>query len=362
MVLDSAPSDDDSILMNDPYKERLLKIEKEIEKCIPAAVTPEWTILTCGDPLRVIAKGQLEKILEPARTLLARGGKRWRPLLMMLCGELLGGGERALPLTPLVEIVHNGSLIIDDIEDNSKERRSGPAIHLEFGLDVAINAGNFMYFLPAWLIERSSLAKREKQKLFSCFFEDMRRLHWGQGLDILWHRNHEYIPKIEEYLQMCRLKTGSLARMAARMGIIAGGGGEELTQAMGKIAEDFGVAFQIIDDIKNLTTGVPGKQRGDDIIEGKKSLPIVFHLAHSPEDRIRLKKIFASADLKSAGAGVEEGVEEVIAMLQGSGSIEEAGITARRMLKEAKKRLSKKFRPSEPLRLILDLAEGLVGV
>ncbi len=92
----------------------------------------------------------------------------------------------------------------------------------------------------------------------------------GQGLDIQWHNNHECFPLVDEYLQMCRYKTGSLARMAAEIGVAAGGGSDDRALEMGCACEEMGVGFQILDDVVNLTTGNPGKKRGDDIVEGKK--------------------------------------------------------------------------------------------
>lgn len=346
--------------MTDSIEDKLVKIEAEIAQIMPAGISQAWRILTAGESLSPVSTVQLEKIIAPGLALLKRGGKRWRPLLLLLCSELCGSSDRALPLTPLVEVPHNGTLIIDDIEDNARERRGGPAAHLQFGIDTAVNTGNFMYFLPTCLIDQSSLTSEEKLILYRYYLEDMRRLHLGQGLDILWHRDHDYIPGVEEYLQMCRLKTGSMARLAARTGIIAGKGDEALAGEVGKAAEDFGVAFQIIDDIKNLTTGVPGKKRGDDIIEGKKSLPVILYLTRHPEAGTRVKRLFQAArtgrTVRTAGA-----IEKMIGLLEDSGSITGAQQKAETLTGDAKSRLKKLFPPSPCLIQLLDITDSLIN-
>ena len=88
------------------------------------------------------------------------------------------------------------------------------------------------------------------------------------------------------------LKTGSLSRLAAQIGFAVGGTDPNTCLMLGELFEDVGVAFQIIDDVTNLTTGNPGKNRGDDIVEGKKSLPVIFHAMADPDSIPELAKIF----------------------------------------------------------------------
>jgi octaprenyl-diphosphate synthase len=168
--------------------------------------------------------------------------------------------------------------------------------------------------------------------------EDMVRLHFGQGLDILWHRDHENIPSEEQYRDMCRLKTGGLSRLAARAAVIAAGREEQTAENLGRIAEEFGACFQIIDDVKNLGPGVPGKQRGDDIIEGKKSLPIILFLKRYPEHKPEIRGFFEVAggpDQKAAWGAVEE----LIDLIAPSGCLEEAEQQAGDLLVKTKKNL-----------------------
>jgi octaprenyl-diphosphate synthase len=249
---------------------------------------------------------------------------------------------------PLVEFPHNASLIHDDIEDNSDERRGKPAVHLIYGNDAAINSGAFLYFLPLACIESWEAGAEEKNRVWALWAEHMRRLHLGQAMDISWHRDFSSLPSIAEYETMCRLKTGCLARFAALLGVEAAlygprapSGTAEIAAAMekfGSAAENLGVGFQILDDVKNLTTGIPGKKRGDDVVEGKKSLPVLLYL-HAPLAAEAARRAeFTSRCFNAArkgGVAVPQ-VEEFIAALLGAGVLEEAEKRGEKLIAEAR--------------------------
>jgi len=311
----------------------------------------------------------LDAMLDPARELLSRGGKRWRPVLMVCVCEMTGGKrERILPLTPLVELAHTGSLIVDDIEDSAEYRRGGPAVHLLFGVDAAVNAGNLLYFFPALRIHGWGRTDAERSEAYRIYLEGMSRLHIGQGLDIRWHGKRDPVPTIGEYMRMCRYKTGSLARIAAELGALAGqaertdevlGEAELERRGLGSVAEKIGVAFQIMDDVTNLTSGNPGKKRGDDVVEGKMSLPVLLYLSRRPERRESLFEAFETA----AALGMEkagEVVERVIGELTESGAVEEARRTAADMMDEAGRAILAGYPASVPRDLIVEMARGFV--
>jgi len=340
------------------YNNRLQKVEKQLRKAFPSNINFEWVKTISGqkDPLGKIE--QYDAFCEPGRELLNRGGKRWRPVLMLLSCELVGGGESALELTPLVEFPHNGSLIIDDIEDKSEWRRGEKAVHLIYGEDFAINAGNLLYYLPTTLIDNSSFLPERKLLLYQYYSENMRRLHLGQGFDILWH-NGSIIPDPAEYEQMCRFKTGALARMAAQTGVIAGGGSPETAELLGTVCENMGVGFQIMDDVINLTEGNPGKGRGDDIVEGKKSLPVIYHLKKYPSDLTKLEKLFQLAEAKGfEKAGVE--IDKAIDLISSSGALTEAKNRAHEILDISAKTISDNFKKSEASDLIIYMLQNFV--
>jgi octaprenyl-diphosphate synthase len=328
--------------MDQQYTFRLEKIERTLERWLPENPGSAWTAevfpgleQSLGqwvglDLLRVLAA--------PGRDILSRGGKRWRPLLMTLVCEAFGGGEAALPLAPLVEFCHNASLIHDDIEDNSDERRGKPAVHLIHGVDAAINSGSFLYFLPLACIDSWSYADNCRADAYALWAAHLRKLHLGQAIDIHWHRNFDIVPSVDEYLAMCALKTGCLARFAAELGIMAAKTagcecGANKAGALGEAAEKLGIGFQILDDVKNLTTGIPGKKRGDDIVEGKKSLPVLLFLKRYPDKKEMVRRCFTAS--RSKGAGSPE-TEELIQALAVCGVITEAGERGKALIAEAR--------------------------
>ncbi|MEA1911457.1 MAG: polyprenyl synthetase family protein [Spirochaetota bacterium] len=344
--------------MKEIYNDRLQRVEKQLRKAFPANINYEWVKIISGQENPLGKMEQYNEFCEPGRELLNRGGKRWRPVLMLLSCELVGGGESALELTPLVEFPHNGSLVIDDIEDKSEWRRGGKAVHLIYGDDFAINAGNLLYYLPTALIDNSSLDDSKKLLLYKYYSENMRRLHLGQGFDILWH-NSSIIPDPEEYEQMCRFKTGALARMAAQVGVIAGEGSIYTAKLLGTVCENMGVGFQIMDDVINLTTGNPGKGRGDDIVEGKKSLPVIYHLQKKPSDLPILETLFKRAKEKRFEKATAE-IDEAIDLITSSGALEAAKKRAQELLKISEITVSENFKRSEASDLIVYMLQNFI--
>ncbi len=345
--------------MEELYNNRLLKVENQLKKHFPEKINYEWVQNISGMKTPLGKMEEYTAFCKPAKELLGRGGKRWRPVLMLLSCEIAGGDEEdALPLSPLVEFPHNGSLIIDDIEDKSDWRRGGKAVHLIYGEDFAINAGNMLYYLPTALIDNSNFSPDKKLMLYQAYSENMRRLHFGQGFDILWH-NTSIIPNPLEYEQMCKFKTGSLARMAAQTGVIAGGGSKEEKEILGTVCESMGVGFQIMDDVLNLTTGNPGKERGDDIVEGKKSLPVIYYLQKNPEGQGRLNELFKLAGEKGINNSNKE-IEEAVNILNNSGAVKEAEHRARAIMNKSEKKLLEHFNKSKAADLIIYMIRNFI--
>ena len=330
--------------MENQYTRRLKKIEDVMEKWLPETPGSSWLEGVFGPNLTLpqgfVTPELAASLTRPGWDLVNRGGKRWRPLLMVLAAESIAGKngfDAALPLVPLVEFPHNASLIHDDIEDNSDERRGKPAVHLVYGTDTAINSGAFLYFLPlaclsVWAEGVSSAeVLKYKERIWSVWASHMRALHLGQAMDIAWHRDYHSLPGLDEYDRMCRLKTGCLARLAAVLGVYCAGTSpgadlngealESLALAFAEAAEQLGVGFQILDDVKNLDTGLPGKKRGDDIVEGKKSLPVLLYLHRHPEKKDFAARCFTAA--RTHGTAAPE-VEEFIRTLEEAGVLEEA--------------------------------------
>ena len=343
--------------MDQEYTQRIEKIEAELERWLPAK-SESWAETVFpgyGKNVNVMA---LDTLLDPLKDILSRGGKRWRPLLMTLVCETLGGGDSAVALSPLVEFCHNASLIHDDIEDESDKRRGKPAIHKIYGVDTAINSGTFFYFLSTSCIE--SHAPENRGHIYRLWTECMRRLHLGQATDIFWHRNISFVPEIDDYYVMCSMKTGSLARFSAELGAYAARAPEEAARQLGEAAENLGIGFQILDDVKNLTTGIPGKTLGDDIVEGKKSLPVLLYLNKHPENRERVFSNFRAA--RSKGPSAPE-VDNQIEIFKAAGVLAEAEEKSVSLIQKSRKIFNAPecagFPMNEKGRALLD---GLIGL
>jgi octaprenyl-diphosphate synthase len=344
--------------MDRGINQRLRKIEAVLDDWLPRTPDPAWAARVFPGLEDRPGPELLESLILPCRDLLSRGGKRWRPLLMVLICEALGGGDGALPLSPLAEFCHNASLIHDDIEDNSERRRGKPAVHLIYGTDAAINSGSFLYFLPLSCIDSWEAPAERKEPVRAVWGEYLRRLHLGQAMDIHWHRDFGSLPSIPEYYTMCGLKTGCMARLAATLGVLTAlpepGFSrpqiQKTAEGLGQAAERLGVGFQILDDVKNLRAGLPGKERGDDVVEGKKSLPVLLYLhgeggavpalSATEADRRRalVGRCFSRA--RTGGAGAPE-VEELIAALDGAGALERAREQGLALIREGAEGLSR---------------------
>ena len=161
----------------------------------------------------------------------------------------------------------------------SKQRRGKECVHLIYGMDISVNAGNFMYFAPLlYLLKNGKFTPEQTIKIGQIYVEEMTNLHLGQGWDILWHNidklNGKY-PTENDYLQMTSHKTGVLARLSARLTCVYLGLSEEETNIIARFAETMGVAFQIQDDLLNLNAGKLSDSkggRGEDIHE------VIFYL------------------------------------------------------------------------------------
>ena len=340
--------------MNNEFKMILENIEKSLNKALPESCKNDcdW-IQASFASLPAGAKSEyIDKLIEPNKRLVSLGGKRWRPLLLILCYKMASRQaeakgtqpalteEEAYSITPLVEFVHTASLIHDDIEDNADLRRGKPAAHIAYGLDTALNAGSWLYFEAPVCINKLKVAESLKLRLYETYTNELRRLHLGQAMDIFWHRTPDFFPEEEEYLAMVKNKTGTLASLAAKLGCIAGGLSIEEAESFGGIAADIGIGFQIIDDVINLTSGNPGKERGDDIVEGKKSLPVLIHAGLCPQDKEQI-----AAYMKAAAAeGIHSpAIENCITLLNKSKCINKAAERGRILIQES----SAKFHSQE---------------
>jgi len=322
------------------YLDRLKpEIDEIIEKYVPKKVNQGWLEFVFEKPRYEYTPDAVqESLLDPIWDFLNRGGKRWRPSLFLLIVEVVGGNVKKLKDFSIVpELIHNGSLIIDDIEDQGELRRGKPCLHKVFGIDIAINAGNFLYFLPSIVFKKNRAQFDEKMflKSYEIYNQEMLNIHLGQGTDIFWHKGKAENISEKEYFQMCIFKTGCLSRMAAKLAVILSGEDDVLGERIGRVAEAIGVAFQIQDDILDIDlTGQErekfGKSFGNDIKEGKRSLMVIHSLNNaSSEDKIRLLEI-----LNKHTENIDE-IKEAIEIIRKYKSIDHAKKVAETIISDA---------------------------
>ena len=327
-----------SMTTKEIFSTHLEKIQHSIDEALPMNFDNSWQNHSFGQLPESVKQRHIQNLIEPNKNLVDLGGKRWRPLLLILCYERAANKftnplslDIAYKLTPLVEFVHTASLIHDDIEDAADLRRGKPAAHITFGTDTAINSASWLYFEAPVCIDKLDLNEKTKLAFYQLYTNELRRLHLGQAMDIYWHREKDIFPTIEEYEAMVKSKTGTLAALAAQIGYMAGGANREQAFELGQICANIGIGFQIIDDVQNLTIGNPGKKRGDDIVEGKKSLPVLLHIQDKPEDKAQLSAYMAQA----AKEGIDSpAVEKCIALLETSGCIQKACQQGKKLIEE----------------------------
>jgi len=231
--------------------------------------------------------GEPQEFFASVWELLDRGGKRFRPTFTFLACECVGGRrEDALAAAASVELLHNMTLVHDDIEDDSELRRGKPCIHRIYGVPAAINAGDAMLIKVFEIANSSKLPPDRSRDLVSLIARRSYEITRGQALEFSMWKRKEFVE--EEVIQLLRYKTGALTRLSTEAGAIAGGASKAQLQALGDFGETVGIAFQIVDDILNVRGDVKeyGKEIGGDIREGKKTV-IAAHLlkAATPSDR-----------------------------------------------------------------------------
>lgn len=345
-------------------EEKAALIDKTIEKYIPRKFSKDSAVFRLNPPNYAYNLDALNKaVAEPIWEFLDRGGKRWRPALFLLICEALGKkSEDFIDFAIIPEVIHNGTLMVDDIEDASELRRGKPCTYKIYGLDIAINAGNSMYYLPLLpLIEKKTKVPPQKLcKVYQIYVQEMISLSLGQAMDIAWHKGLANADEIDEkgYLQMCAYKTGTLARMAAKIAAVLADANEELVEKLGFFAESIGVAFQIQDDILDLTSGEFAKKkggRGKDITEGKRSLIVIHTLkVANTKDKNRFIEIL------NMHTSNQELIEEAIAIMEKYDSINYAKDLAKEIVRESWKNVDKLLPASDAKEKLNAFAKFLI--
>ena len=222
-----------------------------------------------------------QALLEPYRYISSVPGKDVRGKLIdcfQLWLQVDEGGRILSEIKEIVALLHNASLLVDDIEDNSKLRRGVPVAHSIFGIAPVINTANYVYFLA---LERCQ--NLHSPLAMQVFVSELLNLHRGQGHDILWRDNVD-CPTEEQYCEMVMDKTGGLFRLA--VGLMKAFATQNRDVCFTPLVNNLGLYFQIRDDLINLADEQYMKSKSfcEDLTEGKFSFPIIHCIRSDPSD------------------------------------------------------------------------------
>ena len=249
--------------------------------------------------------GEPKDLYQAARYLIEHGGKRLRPYMVIKSCQLLGGTTRqAIPAAAAIEMVHNFTLVHDDIMDNDEVRHGVPTVHVRFGMPNGILAGDLLFSRAFETISKPYLHKLEGVglNLVTTLAKACTDVCEGQSLDISMAKSSK-IPNENQYIKMIEKKTSSLFVASCAMGAIAANKNLSDVIRLSTFGRNLGIAFQIIDDLIGVIGDpkITKKPVGNDIRDGKKSLPILMAIkkADNQEKKIILNAFGNSSVSKS---------------------------------------------------------------
>lgn len=301
-------------IFQEKYNEYLAKIEKRIEEYV-----------------KIIEP----KILyEPFKYILSIGGKRIRPVLTMICAGAVGGDvDDAIDSGVAMEILHNFTLVHDDIMDESPLRRNHQTVHTKWDNSTAIITGDVMVGYAYNLLP--SATHQGSDKILQTFTKGLIEVCEGQAYDMQFNKRKDVT--IEDYLLMIKKKTSLLIETASIIGGYIASANDKQIEALQQYSEAIGLAFQIQDDLLDIIAEQDklGKTIGLDIIEGKKTYLIIKALekAQSNEDKELLNKFYNGNGLS------KEYIPKMKEMFERLNVLEEAQNEVERYFKKAEKQL-----------------------
>jgi geranylgeranyl pyrophosphate synthase len=200
-------------------------------------------------------------LMNPVKDVTSNRGKRIRGKLVALSYRLLAKGStpsrvetvQCRTCAEVVESIHAGSLVVDDIEDGSTIRRGKPALHIRYGLPTALNAGNWLYFWPTQLIKGLELPSKTALSVYECYHRTLLRAHFGQAMDLGSRVDRLLQNRVPDVcLATMELKTGALMGFAMMLGAAVAGAAEAAASLVDEFGRDLGIALQMFDDLGNV--------------------------------------------------------------------------------------------------------------
>jgi octaprenyl-diphosphate synthase len=257
----------------------------------------------------------VEAVTYISQYLQSGGGKRLRPILVLLSGKLFREHNPMLVrMAAVVEMIHTATLVHDDVIDMAKTRRGRPSINVVWGNHTSVLAGDWLY------MQAFQVALRERNfPVLDVLIELTQRMVDGELLQL------ERIGKIgvseADYMELIDRKTASLFSACARLGAMCAGAGDDAESRLGEYAWNLGIAFQLIDDILDFTSRekILGKPVGNDLREGKVTLPLIYALESAEaEERRLVETVLADGNYDQVPFA------KILAILRRHGGIERA--------------------------------------
>ena len=243
-----------------------------------------------------------EGLYEPIAYVMSMGGKRLRPMLMLLCYSVFRPDwQKALPAATALELYHNHTLLHDDLMDHADVRRGKPTVHRRWDENTAILSGDTMLLMAARQMAQQRIGRHEEAN--ECFLKSAIEICEGQQYDVNFEKRHDVTE--EEYIEMIRLKTSVLLGCAAKIGALLAGASDKDCNILYAFAEKIGLAFQLQDDYLDCFGNEQtfGKRIGGDILCGKKTFMTVSAMQRMENEADRkafLGILDATADTREA--------------------------------------------------------------
>ena len=261
--------------------------------------------------------GSPTELYDAASHLIEHGGKRLRPYMVIKSCEILGGtSKQALPAAAAVEMIHNFTLVHDDIMDNDEMRHGVPTVHTKFGMPVGILAGDVLFSKAFEIISSEPNTPKEVSlALVSKLSQACVDVCEGQILDIRMAQSQK-IPTESQYIKMIEKKTSALFEVSCAMGAICANTKRKDVSNLSSFGKNLGVAFQIIDDLIGIigNSKITMKPVGNDIREGKKSLPILLAINKAKDsNKEKILDAFGNTSIS------KEEIESVVKIISSMG-------------------------------------------
>lgn len=279
-----------------------------------------------------------------SRYIISAGGKRIRPRLLLLFAEALGfQGPERFELAATVEFIHTATLLHDDVVDESSLRRGRPTANAMFGNAAAVLVGDFLYSRAFQM-----MVSVNRMRVLEVLADATNVIAEGEVLQLM--NMHDPDLSVEDYLQVIRFKTAKLFEASARLGAVLAESPPAIEEACAEYGRALGTAFQIVDDLLDYEgdSAELGKNVGDDLREGKPTLPLLLAMerASAPERQLMRRAI---------EQGEVQGLADVLAIVRRTGALEASREAARRESERAAA-LLQRLPESRARRALLDLS------